>query len=34
MDALVNAIDEFGYKRMALDYLNSGNRKMEDAAER
>lgn len=34
VDALVDAIDEFGYKRMALDYLNSGNKKMEDAAKR
>lgn len=34
VDALVDAIDEFGYKRMALDYLNSGNAKLEDAAER
>lgn len=34
VNELVNAIDEFGYKRMALDYLNSGNAKLEDAAER
>ena len=34
VDALVNALDKFGYKRMALDYLNSGNVKLEDAAER
>ena len=34
VDALVNALDNFGYKRMALDYLNSGNEKLEDAAEK
>jgi len=34
VDALVNAIDVFRYKKMALDYLDSGNAKLEDAAER
>lgn len=34
VNALVSALDKFGYKRMALDYLNSGNGKLEDAAER
>ena len=34
VDVLVEALDNFGYKRMALDYLNSGNVKLENAAER
>lgn len=31
-DSLISALNEFGYKRMALDYLNSGNKRLEDAA--
>lgn len=31
-EALIEALNKFGYKRMAEDYLNCGNKKLEDAA--
>ena len=33
-NALINALDNFGDKEMGEDYLNCGNEKLEDAAER